>query len=901
MISALSRKYLNRLSIGGKLNLSFGLLVGLTMLVVVFNTIGSVRVNQDLKRTGDLWVPAALASVQAQASLIKMVADIHGYLTLNDLGQIADFYTARKDFETNLAEMERLAQISADLKGMSRLVNLKTSFVKWASLSEKMFQLHNNPRLNQPGLQLYRTEVDPARLMIFEMMDRMITVQEKRNYSAQNSDLLTSMIDFRTSFNEMMINLFAFTIGRDNTFESNYLAGLPSNTTAWENLRSQQALLTLEQHAEFIEIDEARNKLLAWPTQIFNAIKGEHAYEELYLFRTQSEPQAEQMLTILYQITANQQALLQADLNRGRSDLSNGQIQSFSISFLALLLGIWMVVVFRETIIGSVRRLTGAAERIAHGDLQAHAEVESSDEIGQLAVTFNLMTDRLRETIARLEKQTQQLEKLKEVAEGASLAKSEFLTNMSHELRTPLNGILGYAQILNRDEHLTPTQAQSVGIIYTSGKHLLTLINDILDLSKIEARKMELHYTDFHLPNFLEGIVSMFQIRAHQKKSIAFTFERATPLPPVIRADEIRLRQILINLIGNAIKFTDQGEVIFQVGLIDPATSSFSLTPTEQREKSEVCHLRFAVIDTGIGINADKLEQIFLPFEQVGDMNHRVDGTGLGLTITKRLIEAMNGRLTVESEEGYGSKFRLDLEFPAIWIDDVSQQPILDREIVGYTGPRCKLLVVDDKPTNRSVLVNLLEPLGFEMFEAANGQQAVELADNVQPDAIFLDLMMPGMGGLEAAKQIRKMTELNGEKRVILIAMSSHAFEKDVFQSTLAGCDAFLTKPVEVNKLFALLPAHLNLPWVYRESTNPASIPDDPADELIIPPPLPELTALLDLAMQGALPRLKQRALQIEQLGEQYRPFARRLCQLVDNFDEDQVLALIERNLHSSR
>jgi len=887
-------RQLNKLSIGWKLNLGFGLLVGLTVLVIVFNAIGGTRVTQYINRTGDLRVPSALASAHAQASLIKMVADIHGYLALSDLGQIADYYAARRSFEANLAELETLAQTSATPDSTRHLNELKTIFADWAMLSEKMFQLHNNPRLNQPGLHLYSGEVQPLSAAILVQTDSMIQLQEQREFSTENSALLKDMIDFRTSLDTMITNLYGFTVVRDFNFKAGYLYRLPSNTTAWENLRQKQAQLTAPQRSQFDAIDQARKQLLDWPAKIFDASEGEHAYEDLYLFQAQSVRQAEQMLSLLSQMTADQQTLLQSDLSTGRLELTSAQIQSLAGGLLALLLGIALAVIFRSIIAGSVRRLTGAAEQIAGGDLLAHAAVESGDEIGQLATTFNLMTDRLRDTIARLEKQTQQLEKLREAAEAASLAKSEFLANMSHELRTPLNGILGYAQILGRDEHLSPTQANAVDIIHASGEHLLTLINDLLDLSKIEARKMELQPADVHLPNFLEAIVGMFQIRAQQKKTITFTYEKVTRLPPVIHADEKRLRQILINLIGNAIKFTDQGEVIFQVGLIDSATSALSANPIEQLATTTTCQLRFAVIDTGVGIRADKLEHIFLPFEQVSDAQHRVEGTGLGLTITRNLVEAMNGQLVVESEVGRGSTFRLDLEFPATWMDDPHQSPNPDREIVGYIGPRCKLLVVDDKPSNRSILVNLLRPLGFELSEAGNGQQAVEQATAIQPDAIFLDLLMPVMDGLEAARQIRRLPELNPDRRVVLIAMSSHAFEKDVAQSTLAGYDAFLAKPVEVRKLLALLAAQLNLTWLYREPTNRVSAPVEPSDEHLTPPPPAEMAALLDLAMQGALPRLKQRALQIAQRGEQYQPFVQRLCQLVDEFDEEQLLALIE-------
>ena len=504
------------------------------------------------------------------------------------------------------------------------------------------------------------------------------------------------------------------------------------------------------------------------------------------------------------------------------------------------------------------------------------------------------MTDRLHQTIDSLEQQTQQLEKVTEVAETANKAKSEFLTNMSHELRTPLNGILGYAQILARDENLNTAQSKAVNIIHSSGEHLLTLINDILDLSKIEARKMELRPADFHLPNFLEAIIGMFQIRAQQKKNIAFTYEQITPLPVIGHADERRLRQILINLLGNAIKFTDQGKVIFRVGVIAPDTLAFITSKTIPFEKT-TCNIRFEVIDTGIGIQANKLEHIFLPFEQVSDPQRRAEGTGLGLTITKNLVEAMNGRLTVKSEPRQGSIFKLELEIPVLWIDDTSHPLVSDRTIEGYTGSRRKLLVVDDNLHNRSIFINLLKPLGFEVFEAENGLQAIEQACIVQPDIIFIDLLMPVMGGMEAVFKLRQMPELNTANKVTIIATSVQAFEKDIAQSISVGCDSFLIKPVDVKNLLALLKSHLRLEWIYREPSARAEISPVTSPENLIPPPPEEMDILYDLAMKGELPNLRQRALYVEQMGEQYRAFATQLYKSVEEYDEDKILALIER------
>ena len=1060
-------RWLNNLSIGWKLNLGFGLLVILTLLVVVFGAIGSRQATANINLTGDLRVPSALASARAQASLLEMIANLRGYLVLGDQALIADYNRAKVAFEANLAEMQRLAHTAADPETtQARLTELESIFGQWSVLSEQMFKLHDNPRQNQPALQIYHADVRPLSVKILGEMSRVVDLQRQRETSLQNSDLLTNMVDFQTSFEAMLTSLHSYAVVGDLSFKSGYTTRLPLNTAAWENLRQKEALLTEEQRSRLETIGLAREELFSLPFQIFAAVEGERVYEDLYLFKTDSVPQAERMLNLLSEITTNQQALLQADLTAGRLGLANAQIQSFIGGLLVLVLGLSMAFIFKETIAGSIRRLTGTAERIAAGDLQAHAQVETGDEIGRLAQTLNIMTGRLRETIGSLEKQTQQLETIveinhrlagklsidelvqsiirriqqafdfyhthvylldesgkqfllaagtgsagdqikareykialdgqaslvaqaarsgqtiivddvqqlatwrpnplfpdtrsemvvpiitdervvgvlnvqedkvagfdasdaklmrslanqvavaltnaglfeqtqqraselagaKEAAEAASRAKSEFLANMSHELRTPLNGILGYAQILNRNSGLTAAQGQAVNIILQSGRHLLTLIDDILNLSKIEARKIELEPTDFYLPAFLDSIVGMFHIRTQQKKEITFTYQALTPLPSVIHADEKRLRQILINLIGNAIKFTDQGQVIFRVRVVEESNEAAA-------EPAGLTRFRFEVVDTGIGMTANQLERIFLPFEQVSEAARRAEGTGLGLAITRSLVQAMGGQLAVESEPGQGSLFRLELSFPVFWLADEAPLPPASREIVGYSGRRRRILVVDDEPRNRSVLVNLLTPLGFELVEAENGQEAIYQSLSLHPEAVLMDLVMPKISGLEAIETLRTLPELHGPNRIVIIATSVNAFEEDIRQSMLAGCDAFLVKPVEVEKLFALLELHLNLQWIYREPQSlaeagpePGRLPNGFANEatLIAPPPA-MMATLLDLAMKGELPRLGKHTEQIEALGEQYRPFAQRLRQLVETFDEDQLLALIEQ------
>jgi signal transduction histidine kinase/ActR/RegA family two-component response regulator len=553
-----------------------------------------------------------------------------------------------------------------------------------------------------------------------------------------------------------------------------------------------------------------------------------------------------------------------------------------------------------------ILRLNLAAKGLARGEWNQAIDLNRTDEVGELATSFNQMAQQLSEYFETLEhrvaERTTELAQAKDAAEVANQSKSTFLANMSHELRTPLNAILGFAQLLKRGNTTAKDYREGLNLIQRSGEHLLTLINDVLDLSKIEAGRSTFNPIGFDLYQLLEDMRELFALRA-EDKGLQILMERQTNVPQYIRTDQLKLRQILINLISNAIKFTQEGGVAIRIKTLENRNGSESLHDLHPLDSSPIpiesnkIQLYFEIEDTGLGVSTHELEKVFEPFVQTETGRQAQEGTGLGLPISRKFVEVLGGKLNVSSQVDRGTLFSFNVPAEVVSASTLPLSKPSRRVIALKPGQLLyRILVVDDNPSNRLLIFKLLSPLGFEIQQAENGQEAIAVWQRWHPHLIWMDMRMPIMDGYEATRQIKASTQ--GQATVI-VALTASSYEEERSVLLSAGCDDFIRKPFKEKTLFEVMQKHLGIGYIY-ESNDDVPVPS-------VEVPVKELNEILSEMSLDWLQALHRAAVDadggevlhlIQQMPEPQGAIAQGMVAWVENFRFDKIIDVTEPRIH---
>ena len=590
-----------------------------------------------------------------------------------------------------------------------------------------------------------------------------------------------------------------------------------------------------------------------------------------------------------------------------RHEIINQTIgQGILFVIVALFIGFLFSYFTANSLTGKLISLIGTIKKIRSGNRNERAVEEGVSEVNQLSHEFNQMLDTLNRNELKLENtrdelsedikkrvqvekeirhlnenletivdnRTKELVVLKNRAESANKSKSIFLSNMSHELRTPLNAILGFSQLMSDDPNVTILQKKNLNIISKSGSHLLSLINDVLDMSKIEADRMSLNESDIDLYKIIDDVSDMVSIKA-EDKNLTFRLDLDDDLVHYIYIDDKKLRQILINIINNSIKYTDDGFVSLCIkSILD--------------EKDNLSHITFEIKDSGRGMSEDELKNVFDPFVQVSSSHGITEGTGLGLAITQHLLKLMKADISVESKPKEGTTFRFTIPAKVASAIKVEVNPIVKKVIgIDKSSPTFKILIVEDQKDNRLLLHSLLDSVGFDVYEAVNGKEAIEKFREIHPDFIWMDMRMPVMSGYDATKEIRKLSE-----DVIIVAITASVFHEEKQSIMDAGCNDLVHKPYKNDEIFSAMQKYLDITFVFEEITTKESIKIGKLSQNQIDNIPNEILKTLKEALISLNPDTIIE--QIEIIRKTVPDVADNILILADNYEYDTILKLIE-------